>query len=358
MKIGIDIQTIIGQKTGFGFYVSNLTENLKKIDQTNKYFLFKPDTDKDFSAPQRFIWDQYRIPALARKNKINILHQPCFSLPVCYSGKIVATIHDLIAVKFNKDIPFFSRQFFARWMPFTYHKADAIISVSQHTKRDIIKYFKIPEEKITVIPLAASKNYHPVEESDKIQSIKRKYNTGDKFILHIGTLNPRKNLLFLVEVFAEIVKKIKNYNLVIVGKEGWYYEKLYEKVRALGIEKKVRFCGYIDEADKTYLYNAASLFVFPSLYEGFGFPPLEAMSCSIPVVSSNTSSMPEVIGDAGILLSPTDKYAWIKAIENILSNEKLRLKMSKLSLARSKLFSWEKCARETIKIYQNVYNEK
>jgi len=357
MKIGIDAQTTMGQKTGFGFYVKNLVENLKKIDKKNQYFLFKPKASCDFSAPKRFIWDQIRISKLAKEKKVDILHQPCFSLPLFYGGKIVATIHDLIAVKYGEDIPFFSRMYFSKWMPLTYKKADAIISISEHTKRDIIKYFRIPEEKITVIYEAANASYKKIDDQKGIGDVRKKYQTGDKYLLHIGTLNPRKNLLFLVDVFSEVIKKHKDYNLVIVGKEGWYFDQLYEKVKKLDLKNKIRFTGYIDEKDKAYLYNGASLFVFPSLYEGFGLPPLEAMSCGIPVISSKTSSMPEVVGDAGILLSPNDKKSWIKNINNVLSDKKLQKQMSEKSLERAKYFSWEKCAKQTLKVYERLYNQ-
>ena len=133
MRIGIDIQTTLGQKTGFGFYVSNLITYIKKTDKKNRYFFFKPDANMDLSAPKRFIWDQFKIPALARKEKLNILHQPCFSAPIFYRGKVVVTVHDLIARLFGNDIPFFSRLFFAKWMPFSYKFADKIITISEHT---------------------------------------------------------------------------------------------------------------------------------------------------------------------------------------------------------------------------------
>lgn len=357
MKIGIDVQTTTGQKTGFGFYVQNLVENIKKIDKHNEYILLKPDSSEDFSTPKRFIWDQFKIPAMAKNKHIDILHQPCFSLPIFYKGKIIATIHDLIAVKFGQDIPFFSRQFFARWMPYTYKKADAIIAISEHTKKDILKYVDIHEDKITVIPSAADSKYKQIDDKKNIARVQKKYNLGDKYLLHIGTLNPRKNLIFLVDVFSQVLKRFPDYKLVIVGKEGWYFEKLYENVKQLGIQDKVIFTGYLDEQDKVYVYNGATLFVFPSLYEGFGLPPLEAMNCGIPVISSNTSSMPEVVGDAGILISPHDKDKWISSICKVLSSQDLRKKMSTQSLKRAKMFSWEQCAKKTIALYEKVYKQ-
>lgn len=354
MRIGIDIQTTLGQKTGFGFYVGNLIKNLQIVDTTNKYYFFKPKTHNDLSAPKRLMWDQFGVPKLAKDHKIDILHQPSFSAPIFYSGKVVVTVHDLIAIKFGSDIPFFSRQFFSRWMPFSYRKADKIIAISEHTKKDIIKYLHINENKIKVIPLAADEKYQQINDKLRLEKIKSKYRTGANYLLHIGTLNPRKNLGFMIDVFAQIANRYPNYNLVITGKEGWYYENLYQQVRDLGLVNRVIFTGYIEEQDKVDLYNGAAIFVFPSIYEGFGLPPLEAMSCGIPVISSNTSSMPEVIDNAGILLSPTDKNSWIKAIRLIIDDAKIRKNLQAKGLERAKKFSWKKSAQETLKVYEEI----
>ena len=355
MHIGIDVQTTLGEKTGFGFYVSNLTKKLKQFDRHNKYSLFKPDTAEDFSTPQRFIWDQIKFPSLAAKNKVNILHQPCFSAPVFHDGmKVVVTIHDLIAIRFGQDIPFFSRQFFGRWMPFCYRYADEIIAISEHTKKDIIKLLHLPEEKITVIPLAADKIFTPDKNKERIEKIKKKYHIKQKYLLHIGTINPRKNLEFLIDIFAVLVKEEKNMQLVITGKKGWYYEGLFSKVEKLGLENNVIFTGYIADEDKPVLYNGASIFLFPSIYEGFGLPPLEAMACGTPVICSNTSSIPEVVGDGGILLSPTDKLGWVRNVKYLLNNKKIMQRYAKKAIDQAQLFSWDRCANETIKIYEKL----
>lgn len=353
-KIGIDIQTTLGQKTGFGFYVSNLVETLKKVDNKNKYVFFKPETEKDFSAPRRFVWDQFKLPRLARQSGIDLFHQPTFSAPVFYRGKIVVTVHDIIAVLFGHDIPFFSRQYFAHWMPFSYGYADKIICDSEHTKKDLVQYLKIDDRKIVVIPIAAGKDFKPIEDRNKIDRILDKYYINSRYILHIGTLNPRKNLDFLIRVFNRVHKLMPDVKLVIAGKKGWHYESLFELVRHLGLEKYVIFTGYIDDAEAPYLYSAADIYAFPSIYEGFGLPPLEAMSCGTPVIASNTSSIPEVVGDAGILISPTDVESWIKALLRLLRNDNERKEMSAKSLTRAKQFSWTKTANKTIEVYEEV----
>lgn len=362
MRIVIDVQTTAGQKSGFGFYVSNLVENLKKIDQNNQYFLAEPYKDRDLSTPQRIIWDQIRFPIEALKNKADIIHQPCFSAPILTRAKTVVTIHDLISVNFPQNLPFFSRLFYSKLMPYTYKFADSFIAISEHTKKDILKLLNIDPKKITVIYEAASEEYVPLnslEDKEKIKNVKNKYKINQDYILHIGTLEPRKNLNFLVKAFAEVIKdNTIKHNLVIAGKKGWYYEDLFKLVKDLELEGRVIFTGYIEDEDKKYLYNGATAFVFPSLYEGFGLPPLEAMSCGIPVISSNTSSMPEVIGNAGILLSPEERDKWSESIKTLLKDQKLQKDLSEKSLQQAKKFSWEKTARETLEVYEKVLNEK
>lgn len=358
MKIAIDVQTTLGQKSGFGFYVKNLTENLKKVDPKNKYMLLAPKTQRDFSTQQRFIWDQLTFPNLARKAKVDILHQPCFSAPLFYSGKVIITIHDLIYHFFPKNIPSGSRFYFSKWMPLTYRKADKIIAISENTKRDIIDLLNIPEEKIIVIHSAVGEEYKPINDPQAIALVKKKYNTGENFILDVGTLEPRKNLQFLVKAFNLALKKGKiDCNLVLTGKKGWYYEGLFALVNELKLEQRVIFAGYVQDEDLPLLYNAARIFAFPSLYEGFGFQPLEALSCGTPVIAANNSSIPEVVGDAGILLDIESEKVWAEEIIRVMTDEQLAKTLSQKGLEQAKKFSWAKTARETVKVYEEVYKQ-
>ncbi len=356
MRIGVDIQTTLGRKTGFGFYVSNLVHHLERIDTKNEYKFFKPESDQDFSTPQRLIWDQLTVPRMAKRAQVDIFHQPCFSTPVFYRGKVVVTIHDLISVFFGYNIPFWSRQFFAKWMPFTYRFADHLIAVSEHTKQDAIKVLGIPEDKITVIHEAADEVYQVIDDQSALQAVRKKYNLGNiSFILHVGTLEPRKNLQFLVKAFA-IAKKNPDFTakLVITGKKGWYYEGLFTLVDELKLNEEVIFTGYVEDDDLPALYNAATIFAFPSQYEGFGLPPLEAMASGTPVISSNTSSMPEVIGAAGVLLPPKDEAVWAKALIDLYTDKKELERLRRAGLEQAKKFSWDRCARETIAVYEKV----
>ncbi len=359
MKIAIDVQTTLGQPTGFGFYVSNLVKALKNVDSKDEFVLIKPKTEKDFSTPGRFIWDQFVFPRLAKQSKVDLVHQPCFSAPFLFRGPAVVTIHDIISLLFPENIPFASRMFYSKWMPFSYRKAKRIITISHSTKADITRVLKIPSEKISVVQLAVDAKFSREAGSEEVKGVMKKFSIPGDYILHIGTLEPRKNLNFLLDVFAKALEntKNKNLNLVITGKKGWYYEDLFEKVNDLKLNDKVFFTGYIDESDKPALYKGARIFAFPSLYEGFGLPPLEAMASGVPVISSNTSSMPEVIGEAGILLSPKDKTKWVNAITLVNSDETVRKSMKERNKEQVKKFSWERTARETIAIYKKAIEQ-
>jgi len=359
MKIAIDIQTTLGQPTGFGFYVSNLIETLRKNKSEHEFVLIRPETQKDFSTPQRFWWDQVTLPRRARSEGADLLHQPCFSAPFIFRGPVVVTIHDIISILFPENIPFASRMFYSYWMPFSYRKATRIITISQSTKRDIEKVLKIPGEKISVIPLAVDEKFKEKVSEAKIKEVRDKYSLPEHYLLHIGTLEPRKNLEFLIEVFHEVIKQKENSNLylVISGKKGWYYEGLFKRVKELKLGNRVIFTGDLAEEDKAAVYRGARIFTFPSIYEGFGLPPLEAMASGVPVISSNTSSMPEVIGEAGVLISPKDKNAWVKAITQVNSNDTLRHEMILKNVEQVEKFSWAKTAQRTIDVYDLALKE-
>lgn len=358
MKIAIDTQTTLGQKSGFGFYVKNLIEALANVDPRDEYVLIKPLTEKDFSTPKRLFWDQVTFPKRASKAKVDLLHQPCFSAPLFYRGKVVVTCHDLISIFFPKNLPLASRLFYSKWMPFSYRRADMIIAISEHTKRDIMALLKIPESKIRVIHSAASKDFRPIRSKAILAKVQKKYLTGKNYLLHVGTLEPRKNLPFLVRAYALAVREGIDAKLVITGKKGWYYEGLFRLVDELHLNDKVIFTGYVAEHDLPALYSGARTFVFPSIYEGFGLPPLEAMACGTPVISSNTSSLPEVIDKAGILLPPKDERLWAKNIFKVLKDSRLGKTLSEMGLRQARKFSWEETARKTIEVYEEVVGEK
>lgn len=354
MKIAIDAQTTLGQKTGFGFYVKNLVEALAKVDPPNEYILIKPQSEKDFPTWKRFWWDQVAFPRRAKKARVNLLHQPCFSAPILYPGKVIVTCHDLISVFFPENLPLASRLFYSRWMPFSYRRAMLIIADSEHTKKDLIAFLKIPEARIRVVHLAVSRDFRPIKSSKTLAKIRRKYKAGSKYLLHVGTIEPRKNLEFLVRSFALAVREGIQENLVITGKRGWYYDGLFKLVEKLDLQNRVIFTGYADEKDLPALYSGATAFLFPSLYEGFGLPTLEAMACGTPVISSSTSSLPEVVGRAGILLPPKDERLWTKNILKVIKDRGLAQTLQHLGIRQARKFTWENTAEKTVEVYKEA----
>jgi len=361
MKIAIDVETTNVEKVGHGIYVWHLICELQKLDR-HQYLLLAPSREKQsrlgLKTPQRFLWDQFVFPWRAWRAGVDLIHQPAFSVPILFPGKRIVTVHDLIPIYFGKDISLVSRLFLGRWVPFTFRFADHLIAVSEATKQDLMATLNIPEEKITVVPEAADETFRPVTDPKKLRAVQEKQGIKSPYLLHIGTINPRKNLEFLVRVFAKLSQEFPVLSLVITGKKGWYYEGLFKLVDELKLTKKVIFTGYIQEEDKPVLLSGAAVYCFPSVYEGFGLPALEAMVCGTPVVASNTSSIPEVTGKAALLVSPHDEEGWIRAIQSILRDYKLAARLRADGLEQAKKFSWASAAQETLKVYEKVQSNK
>lgn len=240
-------------------------------------------------------------------------------------------------------------------------KADKIITISEKTKEDLIKYTKIPDEKIKTIYLGVDSKFQVLTD-ETIQKLKKEYSLPPNFILYLGSEQSRKNFIFLIKSFYYLKKRYNlKIKLVKVGRpqiDKKQRQKTFELIKKLNLTNDIIFIDYIPEKDLTTLYNAANLFVYPSLYEGFGLPPLEAMACGTPVITSNTSSLPEVVGNAGIMIDPKNIQELTDAMYNVLKNPELEKELSKKGLKRAKMFSWEKTAKETLKVYEEVCNEK
>jgi glycosyltransferase involved in cell wall biosynthesis len=235
-------------------------------------------------------------------------------------------------------------------------KADIIVADSHSTKRDIIEYFGVEDEKIKVVHLGVESRFRPI---GNVEKYRLRNNLPSKMILNVGTLEPRKNVVTLIKAFKRLREKgFEDYKLVIAGDKGWLYEQIFKDVDHSGLKQEILFRGVVSDEDLPMFYNCADIFVYPSLYEGFGLPPLEAMACGIPVITSNTSSLPEVIGDAGIMVDPTDDKSLSDAMYSVLTDKELWQHMSNNGLQRSKIFTWEKAAKEILEIYDEVLFKK
>lgn len=374
MKIGIDCRMLISRPTGIGQYIFNLIRYLTQIDRLNQYVLYANNEIlknivknygnfelKIVNINPLSIKEQLFFSRIIKKNKLDVFHIPSFTMPFNVNGNIVITLHDLIHLKlkkeFNKIIPLYYNLIVKRVLK----KAFAIITDSNNSKNDIMKWTGLPENKIKKIYPGVSKSFYLVRENRMIDSIKDKFRIEGNFIFYNGSKKPHKNVLAIIGALSLLKRKYSlSYKLVVAGMQNSKYRetnfsKIKYKVKNLNLGDDTIYTGYVDEDDLCLLYNASSLFVFPSFYEGFGFPPLEAMACGCPVVVSNTSSLPEVCGDAAYYVNPYSVDSIAEGIHKVLTDENLRKSLIQKGLERVKMFSWEKCARETLKVYEGIF---
>ncbi|MBU4338625.1 glycosyltransferase family 4 protein [Patescibacteria group bacterium] len=389
MTIGIDLRAIgQGKYSGVEEYALNLLDALFAIDSKNKYLLFssgqkissrylefsqrakEKNSNIDFchcSFPNRVLNTSFKLFSWPKIDKImgvaDVVFEPNINLLPSSGAKKVVTFHDLSFEKYS--VFFSSKQIF--WHNFVNpeklaKEADFIIAVSESTKNDLMEIYGIPAKNIKVIYSGVSQESRiKNQESRIIQDIKTKYGLPEKYILYLGTLEPRKNIIGLIKAYELFRSKFMIHNscfiitkLVIAGSKGWLYEDIFHAAKKSPFKEDIIFTGFIADEDKPYLYNLASLFVYPSFYEGFGFPPLEAMASGVAVITSDCSSFPEVAGDSAMMVNPynSGQLAW--SMGEILSDKNLREKMIKKGLACAEKFSWEKCARETLELFEKV----
>ncbi|MCB2359669.1 glycosyltransferase family 4 protein [Clostridium estertheticum] len=370
MKIAIDARGInLYNGTGIGTYTENILKNLITIDSANNYHIFwsgnnfesiKKENCKIIMTSkkhQRFFEDYY-FPENISKENIDIYHMPQngigFSQSI--SCKKVVTIHDLIPYVMPETVGRGYLLKFLKEMPMIVGNSDGIITVSEFSKRDILKYFPIDESKIFVTPLAADAKYTPLDKLHCKNFLKKAYNLNNPFLLYLGGFSERKNVSSAIIAFSKVYKDLsENYDLVIVGDYRDSGQKLMKLTNELNMLSHVIFAGFVPEEHLPLFYNSCDAIIYPSFYEGFGLPPLEAMNCGTPVIASNLTSIPEVVGDTGILINPYDIEGISLAIGNLLSSENLRSELSAKALLRAKQFSWKNTASRTLKVYESVY---
>ncbi len=377
MKIGIDCRYILdvkyGELAGVGHYTYFLIKYLLQIDKENEYILFFYDKKIKCEELKKhknvkfvyfpglenlgktpFFYRHLFIPHILRLYKLDVYHNPANIIPFFYFRKSVITIHDLAIYK-NKNWFPKNGQFF-NWrilVPLSIYKAKKNIAVSENTKEDLIKNFKVNEDKINVI-------HEGVEDYTKLNineaKIENKFKFKNPYFLFIGTLEPRKNLVRLIESYARFLKENNqsNYKLVLAGKSGWQYEEIFKKIKELKLENKVIYLGYVTLEEKVYLLKKAFCFVFPSLYEGFGLPILEAMNLGLPIITSNIASIPEIVIDNAILVEPKDINSIKKALKKIADNNELRNKLIQKGKGIARNFTWQECAKKTLNLYKSL----
>lgn len=372
MRIAIDARGINWYSgTGIGTYTENVLKNLLNIDKENFYQLYwSGDKYEDYEKPnsnivmcskkhQRFFQEHF-FPVSLENEKIDLYHIPQNGIGVTpnIGCKKMCTIHDLIPYIMPETVGRGYLLKFLKEMPIIIEESTGILTVSEYSKRDILKFFPIDESKIYVTPLAADSKYTPLDKEKCKEIIKEKYGIDKPFLLYIGGFSERKNVRSLIISFAKVMKHSnKEYNLVIVGSYRDSSQELVKLKDSLNMQDYIKFTGFAPDEDLPIYYNACEAFVYPSFYEGFGLPPLEAMNCGTPVITTNVTSIPEVVGDGGILINPYNDKELQSAMELILGSDTLRREYSRLGLQRAKLFSWEITARNTLKAYEDVHNK-
>ena len=358
------------RNAGVSRYIHNLLVHLPKADADLTYTAFVGEREKSYpgwtmeaswlSTDEpllRVLWEQLGQPWAARRAKLDLLHAPVYVSPALHSGPTVVTVHDL---SFFLHPDLFRRPHRAYLQACTrrsVEKADAVIAVSESTRSDVIEVLGTPATKVTTVHNGVDSDMRPLSR-DEVNAYRRRHALPSQMMLFLATLEPRKNLPTLLEAYATMRQKHNSrHHLVVAGGRGWYYQEIYATVERLGLREDVTFLGFVPREELALLYNAAELFVYPSLYEGFGFPPLEAMACGTPVVVSNTSSLPEVVGDAGVSVDPYDADALASAILKVLSDASLRDRLRHAGLANAARFSWEKTASATVQVYRRVLEE-
>lgn len=368
MKIGVDARAARWYRgTGIGTYTYQLIYNLNLIDSKNSYLLFWPDENySDIHPGENFsfklimeelknsFWDEIDIPNILTDTGIEVYHVPQngIGLPEKKICPYVITLHDVIPYKLPETVGPSYLKIFLEKMPRIIKQADAIITVSEYSKKDIAETLGVPLNNIFVTLLAAENIYYPMDRNTAKQLLSRKYGINDDFILYLGGFSPRKNIKGLIEAYYKIYRKLSTpHKLIIVGKHGKSYDDYRQLVNKLDMEDQVIFTGYIPVNDLPLFYNGASLFAYPSLYEGFGLPPLEAMACATPVITSNVTSIPEIVDGCAMTINPYDIDELAEAMHIILEDNKLWEHYSLSGFKKSREYSWKATARKTLDVF-------
>ena len=371
MRIGINASKIYDVHTGVGRYTSSLSRSILKTSSKNDYYLYAPGRvgtaavadiggaciEKPATSIQnntlRILWEQMVLPMYSRKDRLDLFHYTDHALSVLFRKcPVIITVHDIAYLRLPNLLNTSRKIYKKNILQISIRKAEIIIADSYATKRDIVEYFGIREDKIRVIHLGVESRFRPI---NNVEGFRLKNNLPSKMILNVGTLEPRKNVVSLIKAFKKLREiGFEDVKLVIAGNKGWLYQEIFKEVGHSDLKQEILFLGVVRDEDLPLLYNCADIFVYPSLYEGFGLPPLEAMACGVPVITSNTSSLPEVIGDAGIMVNPTDINLLCERMCLLLKDRELWNRMRNMGLERSKLFLWDKTAEKILKVYDEV----
>lgn len=377
MRIAIDYTPAIRQAAGIGQYVRCLVDAMLAQDDINSYALLasgRPTRTRPFPSaknvhvrsifiPDRYLnilWYRWRLPLYATyfSGQVDLYHGLDFALPPL-RGKLrkVVTVHDLTFLEHPEYAVPSLAAYLNKVVPEAIAAADVVAAVSQTTRHALIKHLGTPPEKITIIPNGVGAQFRRITDPVILAATRHKFGLHHPLVLGVGTLEPRKNHLGLIKAFSQAQKKKQGpAMLALAGGKGWLYEETQQLVADLRLEKKVRFLGHVSDLELITLYSMADVFAFPSFSEGFGIPPLEAMACGTPVITSNLSSLPEIVGDAALLIDPYDVSALGHAITRLIENAQLREELRQKGYQQAQRYTWSAAASKMLSVYQKLYN--
>jgi len=365
MRFSVDAHTIGCHLTGNEVYIRNLLNEFSKLAPDAEFIAYVSKEDAPSSVTRRILtrkvsenpykrlgWD---LPIRLRQDRPDLLHVQ-YTAPIGCSAPVVVSVHDVSFLEFPEYFTRYRRTQLRLTVKRTVERAAAVLTPSEFSRDAILQHYRIDPRKIVVAHNAVSSQFRPIERRLARAGIEKKFGLRGPFVLTVGDLQPRKNHMGLLKAFEEAVRAHPQltHRLVFVGKETWYSKELHQAVAESSVSERVHFTGFIDDAEVVQFYGACELFAFPSFYEGFGLPILEAMACGRAVACSNTSAMPEVADAAAILFDPRSTREIARAIADVLLDPELRVRLERLSAQRASLFSWERAAQRTLEVYRRV----
>ncbi len=361
ISVGFDAHAADGRVTGLGVYVRHLVEALKKTagSEFDLHFYKRKKAGKDLSTPARLGWENFELPQLAARDQVRLLHVPAFAPPLLKKIPLVVTVHDLIGMLFRNQLGTASALYWGKWLPFVVRKADILIADSQHTRRDLVVHLGVSEKKIRVIYPGVPDRFAPAVPEVGFKAVQSRLSIRGPYFLFVGTLEPRKNLKRTLEafrLFLNTIREPERFHLVIVGSRDFAHGQFFRELsKELSFQpNQILFTGYLEHEELNALYTRALAFVYPSLYEGFGFPVLEAMASGAPVLTSNTTSIPEVAGDAALQVDPLNVVEISEAMKRLAEDEPTRQGLIRKGFERIIHFSWKKTAEQTLNVYREL----
>ncbi len=369
MQIGLDARLAYYRRySGIGQYIVHLAEQLAGLDQTRSYVVIHSRKDhhpphharaglRAAWTPSHHRWEQLIFPLELTRLRLDLLHSPDFIPPFAGRFKRVITVHDLNFLYYPQFLTVESRRYYNDQIQRAVETADHILADSYATRLDLIKLLNVPEDKISVVWLAPDEAYNPLPP-DRLAAARSRLQLPESYVLFAGTLEPRKNVAGLLRAYRSLLDQCNHpADLILAGSRGWMFDETQALINSLRLAGRVRWIDSPDTADLSVLYNAATVLALPSHYEGFGLTVLEAMACGTPTIISDRGSLPEIAGDAALLVDPDDDGALTEMLRRVLSDQELRAVLHNRGLARAAQFSWERCTRETLAVYEHVLRE-